>query len=73
MKQTRITVDLQDPELLKMLKLEAAVERRPMREIVRKAIQGFFSNKKEHLALMKAAESAFQEWDNPRDADYDRF
>lgn len=73
MKQTRITIDLQDPELLKMLKLEAAVERRPMREIVRKAIQGFFTNKKEHQALMKAAEASFLEWDNPRDADYDRF
>jgi hypothetical protein len=73
MKQTRITIDLRDPELLKMLKLEAAVERRPMREIVRKAIQGFFSNKRAFQALVKEAEAAFQEWDNPRDADYDRF
>ncbi|HEX5033931.1 MAG TPA: hypothetical protein VFW62_05575 [bacterium] len=72
MKRTRITVDLVDPELMKMLKLEAAVQRRSMRDIVQKALQGFFSNKREQQALVKRLEPSFVEWDNPRDANYDR-
>lgn len=69
---TRITVDLQDPQLFKMLKLEAAVERKPIREIIVQALRGFFSNKKENQAMLKLAEKTFEEWDNPKDADYDK-
>ncbi len=69
---TRITVDLQDPQLLKLLKFEAAAERKSIREIIVKALQGFFSSKKENQTLMKLAEKAFEEWDNPQDSEYDR-
>lgn len=69
---TRITVDLQDPQLIKLLKFEAAAERKPIREIIVEALHGFFSSKKENQVILKLAEKAFEEWDNPKDSDYDR-
>jgi hypothetical protein len=68
---TRITVDLRDPQLLKLLRLEAAQEGKTIREIVAVALEGYFSAKRENHAVMKLAEQAFSEWDNPKDSEYD--
>lgn len=69
---TRLTIDLGDPLLIRLLRLEAAQKGRTLREIVTEAIQAHLYEKKENRALMKLAEEAFDEWDNPKDAQYDR-
>ena len=69
---TRITIDLHDPDLLRLLKLEAAQEGTPIREVIVKALEGYFSARRENRAVMTLAEKVFSEWDNPKDSDYDR-
>lgn len=69
---TRLTVDLHNEQLIKLLRLEAAHGGRGLGEIIAEALQGYFSSKKENRAVMKLAEKAFAEWDNPKDAVYDR-
>ncbi len=69
---TRLTVDLQDPQLLKLLRLKAAQDDKTIREIIVDALRGYLSSQQENLAILKMAESSFEEWDNPKDSDYDR-
>ena len=68
---TRITIDLQNPSLLTLLKLEAAHTHKLIREIIVEALEGYFSSKKENQAILKLAEKTFAEWDNPKDSEYD--
>lgn len=69
---TRITIDLHDPQLLKLLRLEAAQEGMAIREVIVKALEGYFSSRRENRAVMMLAEQIFSEWDNPKDSEYDR-
>ena len=69
---TRITIDLHDLNLLRLLRLEAAQEGTEIREVVVRALEGYFSSRKENRSIMKLAEKVFSEWDNPKDSDYDR-
>ena len=71
--QTRITVDLGNSGLAKLLRLEAAQEGTAVREVVIHALESYFSAKRENWATMKLAERAFSEWDNAKDSQYDRF
>ena len=72
MLQTRITIDLGQPQLLTLLRLESAQTGKAIKEIMVEALQGYFSSKKENKTLLKLAETAFAEWDNPHDAAYDQ-
>jgi len=69
---TRLTVDLENPQLLKLLNLEAQAKGIPKKKIVISALETYFSEKSENLALLKMAESSFSEWNNPRDDAYDK-
>ena len=69
---TRITIDLQDQRLLKLIRYVAAEEDKSLRDVILEALRGYFSGRKESRAVMKLAEKTFEEWDNPKDADYDR-
>ncbi len=69
---TRITVDLRSPQLVKLLRLEAAHEGKTIREIITTALEAYFSARREDQALMKLAEQVFSEWDNPKDSAYDK-
>lgn len=68
---TRITIDLQNPQLMTMLKLQVAQEGKALREVVVEALEHYLSHKRENQALLKLAESSFAEWDNPKDSEYD--
>ena len=70
--ETRITVDLGDPQLVKLLRLEAASEGKTLREVITSALESYFSAKRENQSVMKLAEQVFSEWDNTKDSDYDR-
>lgn len=69
---TRLTVDLENPKLLKLLNLEAQAKGVPKKKIVISALETYFSEKSENLALLKLAEKSFSEWSNPRDDAYDK-
>ena len=69
--KTRITADLGDPRLIKLLKLESQEIELSMREVLIRALEGYFSHRLESKALEKASESAFEEWNDPRDSEYD--
>ncbi|HBF13867.1 MAG TPA: hypothetical protein DDW49_10875 [Deltaproteobacteria bacterium] len=69
---TRITLDLKDPALIQLVQLEAVSQHKSLREVVVDALKSYFSNKKENKALLKLAEKTFEEWDNPKDAEYDK-
>lgn len=69
---TRITVDLQNAQLLTLLKLYSAQEHLTLQKVIVEALEQYLSHKRENQALLKLAEPAFQEWDNPKDSEYDK-
>lgn len=69
---TRISTDLADPRLLKLLRAEANERDTTVKQVLTCALEAYFADRLETKALAKLAESSFSEWDDPRDADYDR-
>jgi hypothetical protein len=69
---TRISTDLADPRLVKLLKAEANERDTTVKEVLTKALEAYFAERLETKALTRLAESSFAEWDDPRDAEYDR-
>lgn len=69
---TRISTDLADPRLIKLLKAEAIERDTTVKEVLTRALEAYFAERLESKALAKLAESSFTEWDDPRDADYDK-
>jgi hypothetical protein len=69
---TRISTDLGDPRLMRLLKAEANERETTVKDVLRRALEAYFAERLETKALAKLAESTFTEWDDPRDADYDR-
>jgi len=69
---TRISTDLGDPRLVKLLKAEANERDTSVKEVLVRALESYFADRLETKALAKIAEASFCEWDDPRDADYDR-
>ena len=69
---TRISTDLSDPRLVKLLKTEAIERDVTIKEVLTRALEAYFADRLETQALAKLAESSFSEWDDPRDAEYDK-
>lgn len=69
---SRISTDLGNPLWLKLLKHESMESGAPVKEVLVKALEYYFAHRLETKALMKASESIFSEWDDPRDAEYDK-
>ena len=55
-----------------MKKLEAQESGETIREVLVKALRSYFSHRLETKALMRASESVFEEWNDPRDSEYDK-
>ncbi len=70
--RTRISTDLGDPRLMRLLKLEAQETDTTVKEVLVRALESYFHHKLETKALLKASESVFEEWNNPLDAQYDK-
>ena len=68
---TRISTDLADPRLVKLLRAEANERGTTVKEVLTRALEAYFAERLETKALARLAESSFTEWDDPRDADYD--
>lgn len=69
---TRISTDLADPRLVRLLKVEAQETDTTIKNVLSRALEAWFAERLENKALARLSESAFSEWDDPRDADYDR-
>lgn len=70
--KTRISTDLGDPRLLRLLKLEAQETDSTIKDVLVRALESYFAHRLESRALLKASEAAFKDWDNPLDSDYDK-
>lgn len=69
--QTRISMDLGDHNLVRLLKLEADATDSSMKQVVVRALEAYLAHRVETKALIKASERIFEEWNDPRDAEYD--
>jgi len=72
MKSVKLSFDFSDrPQLVEMLRVQAAREGTTQKAIVSEALEAYFAHKLESTFLLKAAETVFQEWDNEDDQVYD--
>lgn len=69
---TRISTDLGDARLVRLLKAEANEHDTTVKDVLVRALEAYFADRLETRALAKIAEASFSEWNDPRDADYDR-
>lgn len=57
---------------MKLLRAEANERDTTIKEVLTRALEAYFADRLETSALAKLAESSFTEWNDPRDAEYDR-
>lgn len=68
----RISMNLGNPMLLRLLKAEAQETDSSMKDVLVRALEGYFAHRLESKALLKASESVFEDWNNPLDSEYDK-
>jgi len=69
--KARLSADLGNPQLLKLLKAEANDQGSSIKEVLITALEGYFAHRMETKELQRATEIVFDEWEDPRDKDYD--
>jgi hypothetical protein len=69
--KARLSADLGDPRLLKLLKAEATEKESSVKEVLITALESYFAHRIESKELQRATESVFDEWEDPRDSEYD--
>ena len=73
MKTLKVSFDFTDvPDLVELLRLEAATTYRSQKGIVVEALQTYFSNRVETTSVYKLAEKTFAEWACEEDSVYDK-
>ncbi len=68
---TRITADLENPLLIKLLKIEAQDTNSSIKGVLIKAIESYFHNLIETRLINNLSEDVFSDWNDERDTDYD--
>ena len=69
---SRISTDLGNPLLLRLLKLEAQETGTSVKDTLIRALEAYFAHRLETKAIERASEKVFAEWSDPRDSDYDK-
>ncbi len=69
--KTRISTDLGNPQLLKLLKAEATEKDSSIKDVLITALESYFSHRIENKDIQRISEDAFAEWQDPRDSEYD--
>jgi hypothetical protein len=69
---SRISMDLGAPALIRLLKAEAQETSSSMKDVLVRALEAYFAHRLESKALLRASESVFEDWDNPLDSEYDK-
>lgn len=73
MKTRKLSFDFSDePELVDLLRFEAARSKDSQKAIVVKSLKAYFAEKLDTALVSRAAEKAFAEWNNPEDEIYDK-
>ncbi len=57
---------------MKLLKAEALERDTSIKDVLTRALEAYFAERLEAKTIARMADSAFEEWEDPRDADYDR-
>lgn len=70
--KARISTDLGNPLLLKLLKNEANEKDTTIREVLITALESYFAHRLENKTIQDASESVFEEWSDSKESDYDR-
>ena len=70
--KTRLSTDLGDPRLLKLLKAEAAEKESSVKEVLITVLESYFAHRIENKDLQRVTEVVFSEWNDPRDSEYDK-
>ena len=70
--KARLSTDLGNPLLLKLLKNEAHEKDTTIREVLITALESYFAHRLENKVMQNASESVFEEWNDPKDSDYDK-
>lgn len=70
--KARLSADLGDPKLMKLLKAEANEKSSSIKEVLITALEGYFANRIETKEIQRASEMIFDEWEDPRDQEYDK-
>lgn len=68
---TRISTDLGDPVWMRLLKLESQETGSSVKDVLIRALECYFFHPLKTSALQKASEKVFEEWNDPRDSEYD--
>ena len=69
--KARISTDLGDPRLLRLLKAEAVEKGIPIKGVLVAALESYFAHRVETKNVQWATESVFDEWNNSQDGLYD--
>lgn len=69
---TRITADLKDVRLIQLIKMEATKKGCTQADVLIHSLEAYFTEQLENKLVLKASEKAFADWDNEKDAEYDR-
>jgi hypothetical protein len=70
--KARLSTDLGDPKLLKILKAEAAEKESSIKDVLVTALESYFAHRIENKSLNRASEKVFDDWEDPRDSEYDK-
>lgn len=70
--KSRISTDLGNPRLIRLLKVEAQETGTSVKETLIRVLEAYFAPRLETKALERASEEIFSEWNDPRDSDYDK-
>ena len=69
--KTRLSTDLGNPYLLKLLKTEANEKNTSIKKVLVIALESYFAHRLENKNIQRLAEGVFDEWEDPRESDYD--
>lgn len=70
--KARLSTDLGNPHLLKLLKSEANEKNTSIKDVLITALESYFSHRIENKSLQRLAERTFDEWNDPKESDYDQ-
>jgi len=65
----RLSTDLENPALIRLLKMEAHTT---LKAVLSTALEAYFAHRLETKALARLSQAVFEEWNGPRDAEFDR-
>ncbi len=69
--KARLSTDLGNPQLIKMLKAEANEKDITIKDVLVTALEAYFSHRIETKDLYKISDTIFDEWNDPLDSEYD--